>query len=200
MSRRRKAKLDLSSPELDAIHQDNTVAPSDQTPADPVPTAPVPAPQAATATTATTAPKPLSPPPPPKAEQKPPLKPRGRPMRKLAQPAHPLSFRLGITDPAVVAAAEALAAGHGADPMLVLKRFVRDAMGVLKSRLDREDLSHFAKVTDRPPATVVLTSTVRIDRDALSRLKAQMDPLDLFAASAVLGFALDQILTETHGL
>lgn len=190
MSRKRKARLDLSSPALDAIHQDNTVT----APAPKLKPGPKPAPAPTT-----TAHKPKSDPPPP-SSPKPAMRPRGRPQRMLMPPAHPLSFRLGITDPAVVAAAEALAASHGADPMLVLKRFVRDAMAVLKTRLEQGDIAGFSKITDRPKAAMVLTSTVRIDRAALGRLKARMDPLDLFASSAVLGFALDQILTETHGV
>ena len=187
MSRKRKARLDISSPALDAIHQDNTVAaPAADTPTPAAPPSqPVLAPKADK--------------PPPKSLSRP-VKPDPKSLvRRVAQPSHPLSFRLGITDAGVVAAAEALAASHGADPMLVLKRFVRDAMADLKTSLVSGDLSRFSKITDRPRAEMILTSTVRIDRDGLEVLKARMDPLDLFAPSAVLGFALDQILTETHG-
>lgn len=190
MSRKRKARLDISSPALDAIHQDNTVAPQVvSAQVQPVMSQPKPAPKAER-------PAPEPRPNPVKAAA-----PRPKPglMRRLAQPSHPLSFRLGITDAAVVAAAEDLAAKHGADPMLVLKRFVRDAMAELKTCLATSDLTRFSKITDRPQAQMVLTSTVRINRDALDTLKARMDPLDLFAPSAVLGFALDQILTEAHG-
>ena len=196
MSRKRKARLDLSSPALDAIHRDNTVsapeAPAEAQPSNSAPTqhktvdAPLERSPSLQGTSA---------PPAPSGRPKTIPKPR---VRRLQAPSHPLSFRLGITDPAVVASAEALAAPHGADPMLVLKRFVREAMAELKAHLQSGDLARFPKITKRPEAQIVLTSTARVDRAALEKLKAHMDPLDLFAGSAVLGFALDQILTETH--
>lgn len=207
MSRKRKARLDLSSPALDAIHQDNTVR-APEMPAEhrlaekPVITAERPDPHPERSPSAKEGP----------GGSKTPRLRKGkglpRPKRKhLKQPTeplrlqavnHPLSFRLGVTDPSVVDAAEVLASEHGADPMVVLKRFVRDAMVELKDHLQSGTLERFSTITGRPKALIVLTSTVRIEREALDALKAHMDPLDLFPASAVLGFALDQLLTELY--
>lgn len=204
MSRRRKARLDLSSPALDAIHMDNTIAKNigettdPQSAAEPVlpdPPSVEPAPVAHTIRVKDTAVQ-------PKALPKRPAPKPAVPATSgsdLALPAHPLSFRLGLTDQRVLDAAQGLAQAHGADPVLVLKRFQRDGLKELKVRLASGDLTGFSPVTARPRALVVLGSTTRIDRDALDLLKAHMDPLDLFAPSAILGFALDQILSEQQG-
>lgn len=43
------------------------------------------------------------------------------------------------------------------------------------------------------------TSSTRITPGDLERLAARIDPMDVFRPSAVIGFAVDQILTEKHG-
>ena len=214
MSRRRKARLDLTSPALDAIHMDNTIPASDgqgtgASSPEPQKDPQSPGLEQKSVVLAPARPAPvLQTPVKPKAQAQNPPKPNPTPrpilsapgsptgVRSLSLPDHPLSFRLGITDARVIATAEALAAAHGADPVLVLKRFLRDGLKTLKARLAIGDVAGFAPITTRPEALAVLSSTTRIDRAVLDKLKIQMDPLDLFASSAILGFALDQILTE----
>lgn len=110
-----------------------------------------------------------------------------------------VSFRTGLTSRAVIGRATAIAASHHGDPDLVLRRFVRDALGALHARIAAGEFDDFVPVSVRPQSLLALDTSTRITSDDLERLAARIDPMGVFRPSAAIGFAVDQILTERLG-
>lgn len=66
-------------------------------------------------------------------------------------------------------------------------------------RIAAGDLDALLPVGTRPQSLLALDTSTRITPGDLERLVARIDPMDVFRPSAVIGFAVDQILTEEHG-
>ena len=128
-----------------------------------------------------------------------PTAPQGASIRSSVAMKKTISFRAGLTSRAVIDTAAEIAATHHGDPELVLRRFVRDALATLHARITAGDLADFAPVGMRPHSLLALDTSTRITPDNLDRLAARIDPMGVFRPSAVIGFAVDQILTERHG-
>lgn len=110
-----------------------------------------------------------------------------------------VSFRTGLTSRLVIDKVTEIATNHHGDPDLVLRRFVREALSVLHAKIVAGEFNGFAPVSVRPQSLLALDTSTRIAPDDLDRLAAQVDPMQVFRQSAVIGFAVDQILTELHG-